>query len=112
VALGQPERRILREPPGVVEILIACDAAVDGLAQQVRQRELRVLPLARVNQVLGNEIPEVLMFVQFAHQKEAAIRGDARSSEIDLEGSVERELEWPISFLTHWVRTSRAPSLR
>jgi len=42
----QPERRILREPLGVVDVLIACDAAVDRLAQQVRQWELRVLSLS------------------------------------------------------------------
>ena len=41
----QPERRVLREPLGVVDILIARDAAVDGLPQQVRQRKLRVLPV-------------------------------------------------------------------
>jgi hypothetical protein len=41
----QPERRILREPHGTVDILIACYPAIDPLAQQVRQRELRVLPL-------------------------------------------------------------------
>jgi len=40
----QPERRILREPLDIVDILIARDAAVDGLEQQVRQRKLRVLP--------------------------------------------------------------------
>ena len=40
----QPEGRILREPLGIVDILIARHAAVDGLAQQVRQRKLGVLP--------------------------------------------------------------------
>ncbi len=40
----QPERRILREPLGVVDILIARHPAIDGLAQQVRERKLRVLP--------------------------------------------------------------------
>jgi len=29
----QPERQILRDPFGVVDILIACDAAVDGLPE-------------------------------------------------------------------------------
>jgi hypothetical protein len=39
----QPKRRILREPLGVVHILIARDAAVDGLAQQVSERKLSIL---------------------------------------------------------------------
>ena len=34
------------EALGIIDILIACDAAVDGLEQQVRRRELRVLPLS------------------------------------------------------------------
>jgi hypothetical protein len=33
----------LREPLGVVHILIARDAAVDGLAQQVSERKLSIL---------------------------------------------------------------------
>jgi hypothetical protein len=40
----QPERRILREALGIVYILIACYPTVDGLAQQVGQRKLCVLP--------------------------------------------------------------------
>lgn len=41
---GQLERQILRKPLGAVDVLTTRDAAMDGLAQQVRQRELRVLP--------------------------------------------------------------------
>ncbi|MGO9094004.1 MAG: hypothetical protein ACLQGV_02180 [Bryobacteraceae bacterium] len=41
----QPERRIFGKPLGAIEILIGRGAAAHGLAQQVRQRELRVLPL-------------------------------------------------------------------
>jgi hypothetical protein len=33
---GQPERRILREPLGIVDILSAGHPAVNGVAQQVR----------------------------------------------------------------------------
>ena len=40
----QPERRILREPFGVVDILIAGDAAVDRLAEKIGERKLGVLP--------------------------------------------------------------------
>ena len=40
----QPERRILRGSLGIVDILIARDAAVGGVAQELRRRKLRVLP--------------------------------------------------------------------
>ena len=102
----------MREPLGIVDILIARNAAVDGLAQQVRQRKLRVLPVPRVGQVLGDEITEAQTFVQLAHQNQAAVGGDPRSLEIDLQRSVEGELKWPVLSLTHWVLTSGASSSR
>ena len=99
----------MREPLGIIDILIARDAAVDGLAQQVRQRKLRVLP-ARIGQVLGDQFAKAQSFIQFADQNQAAVGGDARSLEIHLQRSVERELKRLILFLTHWVLTSRASS--
>jgi hypothetical protein len=39
---------------GVVEILIACDAAVDGLAEQIGERKLCILPAPSVGKVLGD----------------------------------------------------------
>jgi hypothetical protein len=39
----QQERRVLAESLGVVDILIARHAAVEGLTQEVRERKLRVL---------------------------------------------------------------------
>ena len=62
--------------------------------------------------VLGDEFAEAETFVQLAHQDEAPIRCDARSLEIDLQRSVERELEWLIFSLTHWVLTSGGSSSR
>lgn len=46
------------------------------------------------------------------YQNEAPIRRDARSLEIDLQRSVEQELEQLTLFLTHWVLTSGASSSR
>jgi hypothetical protein len=106
----QPECRILRESAGVVNILIAGHAAVDGLAEQIGQGKLRILAAPRIGQMLGDETAQTQPFIQFAHQNESAIRSDASSLEIDLQRSVERELKWPILFLTHWVLASSASS--
>ena len=43
-------------PLDVVDILIARDAAVDGLAEQVGERKLGVLPAPRITQVLGDRV--------------------------------------------------------
>jgi hypothetical protein len=92
----QPQRRVLREPLGIVDIFVAGDAATDGLAQQVRQRKLRVLPLPRVGQVLDDEIAESQTFVQLTNQNQAAVGGDPRSLEIHLQRGVEGKLKWPV----------------
>ena len=39
----------------VVEVFVAREPAVDRLPQEIRQAELRVQPLSRVAQVLGDE---------------------------------------------------------
>jgi hypothetical protein len=62
--------------------------------------------------VLFDEFSEPESLVEFAHQDQAAVGGDAGTLEIDLERGVEGELEWLILFLTHWVWTSGAASSR
>jgi len=39
----QPEGRILRQPHGIVHVFVSGQAAVDGLAQQIEQWQLRIL---------------------------------------------------------------------
>jgi hypothetical protein len=80
----------LCEPLGVVDILIGRDAAVDGLAEQIGERKLGVLPAPRITQVLGDQLAKAQPLIQFAHQNETTVRGDPRSLEIDLKGCVER----------------------
>ena len=72
----QPEGRILREPLGVIHILVARHAAVDRLTEQVGQRDLSVLAAPRVAQVLGDEFAQTQPLIQLAHQNQATIRGD------------------------------------
>jgi hypothetical protein len=75
----QSERRVLREPFSVVDILIPRDAAVDGLAEQIGERKLGVLPAPRITQVLGDQFAEAQTFVQLAHQNQTAVGGDSRT---------------------------------
>ena len=60
----------------------------------------------RVGQVLFNEFAELQTFVQLTHQQEAAIGGDPRSLEIDVQRGIKRELKCLILFLTQWGSTS------
>ena len=69
----QPERRILREPFRVVHVFVSRQSAVDGLPQQVSQRQSNVLA-PRIGQVLFDEFTEAQTFVQLPNQDQAAIQ--------------------------------------
>ena len=78
----QPEGRVAGESLGIVEVFVACQAAVDGLPQQVGEEELRTLLTAQVRQMLLEQISEPESLVKFAHEDQAAVEGDARTLEI------------------------------
>ena len=58
--------------------------------------------------MLFDEFSEAEALVEFAHQDQAAVGGDAGTLEIDPERSVEGELKGLVLYLTHWVLTSGA----
>ena len=62
--------------------------------------------------MLFDQFSEPESLVEFAHQDQAAVGGDAGTLEIDLERGVEGELKGLILYLTHWVLTSGASSSR
>jgi len=70
------ERRILRQPLGVVYVFVARHAAVDGLAQQIGQRELRVPPAPRIAQMPGDKTAQTQPLIQLAHQNQPTVGGD------------------------------------
>jgi len=96
----QPEGRVLREPLGVVDILVARRSPVHRLPYKVGQRQLRVLS-TRVGQVPLNERAEAQPLIQLSHQEQAAVRSDARTLEVDLQLTIERELKRLFLRLTH-----------
>jgi hypothetical protein len=61
--------------------------------------KLRGLSPAGVSQVLGDEVSQTQAFIQFPHQNQVSVRGDARSLEVDFQRSFERELKgWILAF--------------
>src|SRR3984893_10180957 len=106
----QSEGRVGCESFGVVEVLVARQATVDRLPQQIGQRELLVQALSRVAQVFLDELLQTQSLIQLANQDQSTIGSHSRSLEIDLQRSIEQEMKWLILFLTHWVPTSGASS--
>ena len=91
----EPEGRVLGEPLGVVDILVARQPAVYRLPHEVGQRQLRVLS-ARVGQVPFHEFAEAQPFIQLPHQEQAAVGSYSRALEVNLQPAIERELKGPI----------------
>ena len=81
----QPKRRIGREACRVVEVLVARQAAVDGLPQQIRHPELRIQPLSGVTQVIRDEFLQSEALIQLADQNQPRVGRDARTLERDFQ---------------------------
>ena len=98
----------MRKSLGVVDILTARDAAVDGLTQR-SPAEAVCSSFCVGRQVLGDEFAEAQTFVQLAHQDEAAICRDARFMELDLQQSVAPFLKYLLGDRTCGLRQACTP---
>jgi len=63
----------------------------------------------RVGQVPFDEFAEAQPLIQLTHQEQAAVGSDARTLEIDLQPTIERELKGLFLPLTHRRATSASP---
>ena len=88
-----PHGGVEAESVGVVEILVAGQAALGRLTQQRRQAVARVLSGALVLQLSGGRGGEVEGVVEFAVGQQAGIAGDLSPEEADLEAAVELRSE-------------------
>ena len=96
----RPKRRIDRNPLGVVEVLVARQAAVDRLPHQISERELLVCALPGVGEMHRRSVSRVRAVVQFAAKMKPPSERDVRSLEIDFEKSI-RKLAGTALFLFH-----------
>jgi hypothetical protein len=99
----QAKRWVRRQAHGIVEVFVACQAAVDRLPQQIRYAELRIHTVARIAQVVGDEMLQPEALIQLADQNQPCVRRDMRALERDLQQAVERELKRLSVFFTHRV---------
>src|ERR1039457_5099542 len=79
----QPEYRILRQSLRIVHIFVSCQATIDGLSQQVHERQLHVLSPPSVQDVFDDERTQSQTFIQLAHQKQTTVGGDTRTLKIN-----------------------------
>jgi len=96
-------RRVLGQPLSVVGILVARQAAIDGLAKEIRQGELVVASGARIDEVSLDQGAQAEPLVQLAWQQQPGVGGHRRAMELDAELGVEREANRASFRVTHWV---------
>ena len=95
--------RIMGQALGVVDVLVAGEAAEHGLAQQPGQQVAGVLAAAAFRQDATGQIGQPEGVIQFPVGQQSAIGGDAASMELQLQAAVEIELQRPVVQFTCWV---------
>jgi hypothetical protein len=101
-----PQRRIAAETLGIIDILVAGQATVDGLAQEGQEAVLGVQPGARVQQAAHGGAGQSEGVVEFAVGKESGVTGDGRTVELELDFAIKIDAEGVILAVTHWVSRS------
>ena len=82
-------RRIAGEPLGVVDVFVAGEPAVDRLAQQAQQPVANVLSTPPLGEGRSGHRGQAEHVVQLAVGEQAAVRGDPRPVELELDPAVE-----------------------
>ena len=94
---------------GVVDVFVASQATVDGLAQESHQAVLGVQSAAGVVQAAGGGAGQVEGVVEFTVGEQSGVAGDGRTVELQLDVTVEVNAQgslWlsPIGFLGRFGR--------
>src|SRR2546426_9862796 len=102
---------VLGQSLGVVGVLVARQAAVDGLAEEVWQRELEVVSGTWIAEVPFDQGVQAETFIQRAREQQPGIGGDRGAAELDPKLGIEREANRARCCVTHWMMPS-APARR
>ena len=86
-------QRITSQAVGVVHVLIATEAAEDGLAKQSCQRMPAVLAGARVNETIANHVGQPERVIEFTIGEPSGVGGDPGTMKLKLQAAVEIEPE-------------------
>jgi hypothetical protein len=78
------------------------------LAEQVGQRQLRILAALRIDPMLGDEIAQTQPLIQPAHQNQHSAQGNRSSLEMHLQRRLKDSWNGSFLFLTQWALTSGA----
>ena len=97
-------RRIMPQPLGVVDVLVAGQSPEDGLPQKTDKGMPAIPPRARIGEDIARHGAQTEGIVQFAVRQQSGIGGDAGAVELQLHAAVEIEPEGAIACFTRRVR--------
>ena len=84
-----PKRRVLGQSLRVVGVLVAGQAAIDGLANEIRQGELAVASGTRIGEVSLDQGAQAESLVQLAQQQQSGVGGHRGPPKLDAKLGVE-----------------------
>ncbi len=97
---------------GVVYVLIATEAAEDGLAKQSRHRVPTVLAGARIDRLMAGHVRQAERVIRLAAGRPSGVGGDSGTVERELQAAVETEPKRHINRFTRRVRHMPRPKMR
>src|SRR5215831_7594185 len=101
-----PKCRVLSQSLRVVRVLVPGQAAIDGLAKQIRERELGIVSGPGIAEVALDQRTHAEALVEFAREQEASIGRDRGATELDAKLGIEREANRARFGFTHWMMPS------
>ncbi len=105
-------RGIASRAVGVVYVLMATEAAEDGLAKQSRHRVPAVLAGARIDRLMAGHVRQAERVIRLAAGRPSGVGGDSGTVELELQAAVETEPKRPVDRFTRRVRHMPRPKMR
>ncbi len=97
---------------GVVYVLMATEAAEDGLAKQSNHRVPTVLAGARIDRLMAGHVRQAERVIRLAAGRPSGVGGDSSTVELELQAAVEIEPKRPVNRFTRRVRHMPRPKMR
>ncbi len=111
LAADDPAHRgITPEPVGVVDILVAGETPIDGLAKETDDAVPAVPARAAIREHAARQCGQPERVVQFAISEQPRVGGHPRSVELQFQAAVEKGPEWPMIRFTLRVPHPSRPS--
>jgi hypothetical protein len=102
--------RIMRQPVGIVDVLIPGEATEDGLAELGCEGVAAVAARPGIGENLPGKFGQAESVIEFAEGEQTGVGGDSRAVEFQLQATVKSESKIGFCRFTRWVFHPRTPA--